>query len=381
MPKGKYIRTESYRKKQSESHKGKRVPPFSEEHKLKISNALKGKPLAEETKRKMSVSAKLKVFSEEHRKNMSRSHKGVSHSEEWNKNVSISLKGKPKSEESKRKNRESHLGRKQSESAIQKFRISIKKRFEDPIKGEETRKKMRVARTGKPSGMKGKHVSDEGKIKRSVKQKGKPHSEGHRLKLTEANVGGFWYGNPTLHPENRRKSYCEKWCRDLWVRIDAAWEYRSAISRKTRFENHGQAHLDRHHVYWQEKACCEWDEDTQGYYAMINIGTKAKPVWHKHYIKGDPNKFVLLTRDEHGMVKGSKMTGKDKLWWIKFFEDLIEKREAEGKSCYLSKEEYEIYKTEHAETIAQYNPPRAKKTVQINYAYTEPEMITDGQPM
>jgi hypothetical protein len=153
---------------------------------------------------------------------------------------------------------------------------------------------------------------------------------------------GFWYGHPIINKE-RPKSYCELWNRDLWNRIDAAWNFKSAISGKTKEENKDRE-LDRHHVYWQEKACCEWDEDTQGYYATINIGTFANPIMYKHYIKGDPNKFVLLTRGEHGIIKGNKKLGTTKLTWIKFFEELIEQREKEGKKCYLSKEEYKVYK-------------------------------------
>ena len=160
--------------------------------------------------------------------------------------------------------------------------------------------------------------------------------------LIGATGQGFWYGHPKL---NGRifKSYCELWNRDLWNRIDAAWNFESTISGKTKEDNKGRD-LDRHHVYWQEKACCEWDEDAQGYYAMINLGTKTNPNIIKHYIKGNPNKFVLLTVNEHSMIRGNKKLGTTKLTWIKFFEDLIETREQEGKKCYLSKEEYEKYK-------------------------------------
>lgn len=168
---------------------------------------------------------------------------------------------------------------------------------------------------------------------------------------------GFWYGNKTLKKWNNggyRKYYCELWNKDLWDRIDAAYDYRSILSGRTRFENYKQEHLSRHHLYWQEKACCEWDEDTNGYYAWINNGSKRNPEWIKYYIKGDPNKFVLLTRDEHGKVRGSKKSGKDKIWWIMHMEDLVEQRAKEGKKCYLSHEEYEVYKIEHADIIAKY---------------------------
>jgi hypothetical protein len=172
--------------------------------------------------------------------------------------------------------------------------------------------------------------------------------------LIGANGQGFWYGHPILHPENNQKTYCELWNKSLWVRIDAAWDYKSAISGKTRWENYNNHQLSRHHVYWQEKACCVWDEDAQGYYANINTGTKAKPNIVKHYIKGDPNKFVLLTQGEHGMVKGNKKSEKDLMYWVHYFEDLIEKRESEGKPCYISKEDYPQYRKEHADTIAYY---------------------------
>jgi hypothetical protein len=147
----------------------------------------------------------------------------------------------------------------------------------------------------------------------------------YKLKQKEGLVGGFCIQNITYRDPPR---YCELWCPDLWHRIDEAQNYQSILSGKTKFENGGRA-LSRHHVYWQPKACCEWDEDAQGYFAMINIGTRGKPNWYKHYIPDDPNKFVLLTKQEHGMV------AKDKLKWIKIFEDLIETKL--GGVCYLQK--------------------------------------------
>ncbi len=168
---------------------------------------------------------------------------------------------------------------------------------------------------------------------------------------------GFWYGNISLITHNNggyKKYYCELWNPDLWNRIDAAYDYKSILSGKTRFENYKQEHLSRHHLYWQEKACCEWDEDAQGYYAWINNGSKKNPDWIKYYIKGDPNKFVLLTRDEHGKVRGEMGTDKDKIYYIKLMEGLIEERAEQGKKCYLTPEEYKIYKVEHADIIEKY---------------------------
>jgi hypothetical protein len=91
------------------------------------------------------------------------------------------------------------------------------------------------------------------------------------------------------------------------------------LSGKTSDDNGGRQ-LSCHHVYYQKKACCEWDEDVKGYYAMIDD--------EKYYIKGDPNKFVTLTAGENSMVE------KNKLQWVKFFEDLIENQ---GGKCYSQK--------------------------------------------
>jgi DNA-directed RNA polymerase subunit RPC12/RpoP len=166
---------------------------------------------------------------------------------------------------------------------------------------------------------------------------------------------GIWYGNPML---SRERKYCELWNKNLWVRIDAAYNYKSILSGKDKFDN-GGVHLTRHHVYWQPKACCVWDEDAQGYYAWILNNKK----WVKYYIKGDPNKFVLLTRNEHGKMCGNKKEGTDKIYWIKYLEDLIDEREKQGKKCYLSKEEYEIYKVEHADIIKKYTSNPTKTTL------------------
>jgi hypothetical protein len=140
-------------------------------------------------------------------------------------------------------------------------------------------------------------------------------------------AGGFCYCNVTY---NDPPIYCEAWNRNLWQRIDVAQNFQSILSGKTKEHNKGKS-LSRHHVYWQPKACCEWDEDEQGYYAWINLGNKKNPNWYKHYIEGDPNKFVLLTASEHQMIR------KDKLKWIKIFEGLI-KTKLNG-VCYLTKDE------------------------------------------
>ncbi len=162
---------------------------------------------------------------------------------------------------------------------------------------------------------------------------------------------GIWYGNRALRNANNdgKTYYCELWNRDLWDRIDAAYDFKSILSGKTKFDNNGIS-LTHHHLYWQPKACCIWDEDANGYYAwIINNGKQVK-----YYIEGDPNKFVLLTVKEHGIIRGKKGTLEDRIYWIKFIENLIGQRAKEGKKCYLSHAEYEIYKVEHADIIKKY---------------------------
>jgi hypothetical protein len=175
-----------------------------------------------------------------------------------------------------------------------------------------------------------------GTQKRSLNPEWIKKNKKHMLKITqepeykyknkEGKIGGFWYGAVQYY---EKPKYCELWNRDLWNRIDAFWDYKSTLSELTK-EDNGNRALSRHHVYWQPKACCEWDEDKQGYFAWINIGTNWKPNWFKHYVNGDPNKFVLLTSKEHGMIS------KDKLKWIRIFEDIIEQH---GGKSYLTKEE------------------------------------------
>jgi DNA-directed RNA polymerase subunit RPC12/RpoP len=219
---------------------------------------------------------------------------------------------------------------------IEHLTLAIRKKFEDPAH----REKMANAALKKAQDP----VWLENNRKTLEKTKGSLQYLESQLKSRYGE--GIWYGNKYLQ---REYPYCELWNKNLWVRIDAAYDYKSIISGKDKFDNSGK-HLQRHHVYWQPKACCIWDEDANGYYAwIVNGGKKIK-----YYIKGDPNKFVLLTLEEHGKMRGNKREGTDKIYWIKYLEDLIEQREKEGKKCYLSPEEYEVYKVEHKDIIDKY---------------------------
>ena len=113
----------------------------------------------------------------------------------------------------------------------------------------------------------GKHITEHMRNTLVQCRTGSTASESTRLKMSETRIGGFWYGNVRYNDDV--KVYCEKWNEDLRERIRAAWDYQSALSGVAT-DSKGRK-LDCHHVYEQEKACCVWDEDAQGYYAMINI--------------------------------------------------------------------------------------------------------------
>lgn len=225
-------------------------------------------------------------------------------------------------------------GYKHTEKSLYNYKLAAQKRLQDP---EYCRRQKEGCQNRNKDFYKDPEwirKNKEGAQKRSQNpewiRKNKERSLEWRYNHKEGLLGGFWYGN-VRYPDPIK--YCELWCPDLWHRIDEAQNYQSILSGKTKIDNGGKS-LSRHHVYWQPKACCEWDEDTQGYYAMINIGTAKYPFWYKHYIKGDPNKFVLLTSSEHQMVK------KDKFAWIEIFEELIETKL--GGVCYLPKPIYTI---------------------------------------
>jgi hypothetical protein len=146
-----------------------------------------------------------------------------------------------------------------------------------------------------------------------------------------------WYGDITY---GERDKYCVLFNNEFKERCRAFYGYKSILSGEKATVKHFKTkkliNLTIHHVYYQKKACCEWDEDTQGYYAMINLGTKQNPKIIRHNIRGDPNKFVTLTFAENSMVNF------DKIRWIKLFEEMIEKQ---GGKCYFTKQEMKEWKS------------------------------------
>ena len=183
-------------------------------------------------------------------------------------------------------------------------------------------------------------AASEKKVKTQNFNKFKP---GHtppdwvKARAIESLVGGFWYGNVKNDIPNRSKQinkYCELWTEDLKERIRAYWGHVSTLSGNPETSIYKKTviikNISCHHVYYQKKACCIWDEDEKGYYANINTGTKRNPKIIKYYIGGDPNKFVVLTASEH------KKTDFNKLYWIKTFENIIEEQ---GGKCYFTNDD------------------------------------------
>lgn len=111
------IRSEEYRKKQSEARKGKSL---GEETKKKMSEAKKGKPRSEEFRKKMSETRKKEWLDPEVRRKRSEALKGKPRSEEARKHIAEAKKGrshKPHSEETRKK---------LSEAAKNRPRVKIK---------------------------------------------------------------------------------------------------------------------------------------------------------------------------------------------------------------------------------------------------------------
>lgn len=84
--------------------------PLSDEHRKKLSQALKGKTVSEETRRKLSQANKGKTLSDEHRKKLSESKKGEKHplygkhhTDKTRQKISQAKKGKTFSEEHRKK--------------------------------------------------------------------------------------------------------------------------------------------------------------------------------------------------------------------------------------------------------------------------------------
>lgn len=172
---------------------------MTEEHKRKISIALKGRVFSEETKRKMSDAQRGKKATEETRKKLSLAHKGKNNY--WF--------GKHHSEETKRKIRE-------------KDSLTIRAKFKTEW-GKKIRKNLSMRNTGSGNPM-FKHIySSETLEKMSKNAKKRVFSEETRKKFSENTRGAKnpMYGKPAPRGSGR----C-KWFNVNGVNCQGTWEKR-----------------------------------------------------------------------------------------------------------------------------------------------------------
>jgi hypothetical protein len=153
------------------------IPVFTEDHRRKISEGLKGREVSDETRKRMSlnnVGMKGKKHSEETIKKMSLVKKGKKFTKEHRRKLSEAFKGRisPRkgvklSEETKRKMSESRKGKKHSREHREKIRLSLTG-SNNPLFGKtrskETKEKISLAHMGK-------RVSEKTKKKMSISAK------------------------------------------------------------------------------------------------------------------------------------------------------------------------------------------------------------------
>lgn len=204
--------TEEARRKMSESLKGKKKPPRSEEYRKNISLAHLGKHFSEESRRKMSLSHKGKIPWNKGKNGLQIGWmKGKHHTEETRRKISEANKGKLSWNKGKSFSEESR--RKMSES--QKKRMSnpeVRKRMSESHKGLRPWRKGK--KTGKPAWNRGKPPSEEARKHMSLSHIGKPsgrkgtHPSLETLKkLRESHKGQVAW--------NRGKSWSEEVIRKL----------------------------------------------------------------------------------------------------------------------------------------------------------------------
>lgn len=167
--------SEQTRLKISKAHKGKKL---SEDHKKKLSiaftgerNHFYGKTHSKQAVKKMSLSSKNRVYTEETRKKMSESQKGRKHSEETKKKISSKNKGLKRSKEQIERHRQ---------MLIEKGAF---KGQNNPFYG--------ISRAGESNPMYGKSHKEETKQKISKKNKGKIHTKESKEKMSKQRTGGL----------------------------------------------------------------------------------------------------------------------------------------------------------------------------------------------
>lgn len=148
---------------------GGSTPIWTEEARLHLSNALKGKKVSEETRKKLGRAFKGKKQSPEAIKARTKTFKGKKHSKLWCQHIKDGLKGK--------------VGKPCS---------------------EETKEKLRAIN-------KGKVLSKEHREKISKAHKGKTHTEEYKKKRSLRQLGTKLYNNGKIH------KWAKEWPGEGWV--------------------------------------------------------------------------------------------------------------------------------------------------------------------
>lgn len=148
---------------------------------------IKGKHHSEETKRKIGKKSKGRLHSEETKKKLSEAARNMT--EETKKKISEAKKGRQSPMKGKHRSEE--------------FRIKLSETNKGKKLSEETKKKISESNKGHLAWNKGKHHTEEAKRKISEAGKGKHFSEDHKRKIGESNrgkrKGKHWYNNGEIN--------------------------------------------------------------------------------------------------------------------------------------------------------------------------------------
>ena len=198
--------------------------------------------------------------------------------------------GHKDSEETKRKRAQSQTGKhwklsEESKENIRMGHIGLKPHSWTP----ESRKKASDSKKGKTPWIKGKHHSEESKMRISIGQKGK---------YCGANASN-WKGGISFEP------YCPKFNNEFKERVRAFFDYTCQMPGCGHIWQMGEKKLAVHHINYKKDACCSDD--------VIPLFVPVCP----------------------GSCHG-KTQGKREFWEQYFTEHINEKY---GGKCYLSKEE------------------------------------------
>lgn len=121
-----------------------------------------------------------------------------------------------------------------------------------------------------------------------------------RQKMSEAHIGGYWYGNVRYDDPK----YCEKWTANLRERVRAYFGYKCFECGLPQTKRR----LSIHHVHYNKKTCCD----------------------------GSPHDMVPLCPECHSK------TNFNRDYWEDHFVEKLYNLSPDGK-CFLTQEEYQDY--------------------------------------